>query len=279
MTQATPEALALLAWYRANGIDETIDDTPRPWFGTAHALESPGPEGASRSRHLAGETVEHSTATPAPQANLAAAPANRPSPGHAIVSATTLDELQAQIAAFEGCGLKKTARRMCFYRGSPLASVMVIGEAPGREEDLQGVPFVGPAGQLLDRMLGAIGLTEADVFITNLVFWKPPGNRTPSLEEVQSCKPFVDRTIQLVAPRLIVCLGGAAAKEMTGVAEGITKLRGKWLPYAGEAQVDGPGPKVMAIFHPAYLLRNPIAKRLAWRDLLSIREELGGDAR
>jgi uracil-DNA glycosylase len=148
---------------------------------------------------------------------------------------------------------------------------MLVGEAPGKEEDLTGVPFVGRAGKLLDRMLAAIELTEADFYLTNLVFWRPPGNRTPSPEEVQVCLPFVERQIELLAPDILVFLGNAAAKQLIGATEGIMKLRGKWLSY----ELPGAPPvRAIATLHPAYLLRNPIAKRLAWRDLILIREAL-----
>jgi DNA polymerase len=180
--------------------------------------------------------------------------------------AGSLAELRALLETFDGCGLKKTARRLCLSRGSPQARIMLIGEAPGKDEDAKGLPFVGLAGQLLDRMLAAAGLTETDVYITNLVFWRPPGNRTPSPEEVQVCQPFVERQIELLSPSMLIFLGNAAAKQLTGATEGITKLRGKWLSYAGI--------RAMATLHPAYLLRNPIAKRLAWRDLLAVREAL-----
>jgi DNA polymerase len=181
-------------------------------------------------------------------------------------SAGSLAELRALLEAFDGCGLKKTAKRLCLSRGSPEARIMLIGEAPGKDEDAKGLPFVGLAGQLLDRMLAAAGLAQADVYITNLVFWRPPGNRTPSPEEVQVCQPFVERQIELLSPSMLIFLGNAAAKQLTGATEGITKLRGKWLSYGGI--------RAMATLHPAYLLRNPIAKRLAWRDLLAIREAL-----
>ena len=149
---------------------------------------------------------------------------------------------------------------------------MLIGEAPGREEDLRGLPFVGPAGQLLDRMLAAIGLGEADVHITNVVYWRPPGNRTPTAEEAQACLPFLQRQIELVAPDFLLALGGPAAKQVLGVTESISRLRGKWAPYAaGERSI-----QAMATWHPAYLLRTPAAKRQAWRDLLLVEAALKG---
>jgi len=184
--------------------------------------------------------------------------------------AATLDDLAATLANFDGCALKATAKNLCFYRGAPKARVMLIGEAPGRDEDLEGKPFVGRAGQLLDKMLAAIGLSEADVHITNIVYWRPPGNRTPTPQEAQACRPFLERQVELVAPELVVLLGGAAAKHVLDVAEGIMRIRGKWREMEiGTARV-----RVIATLHPAYLLRTPAGKRLAWRDLLAIRAQL-----
>jgi DNA polymerase len=184
--------------------------------------------------------------------------------------AATLDQLAATLAAFDGCGLKATAKNLCFYRGAPKARLMLIGEAPGRDEDLEGKPFVGRAGQLLDKMLAAIALTEADVHITNIVYWRPPGNRTPTPQEAQVCRPFLERQVELVSPDLVVLLGGAAAKHVLDVAEGIMRIRGK----LREVEVGGLKVRAMATLHPAYLLRTPAAKRLAWRDLLAIRAAL-----
>ena len=147
---------------------------------------------------------------------------------------------------------------------------MLIGEAPGREEDLEGKPFVGRAGQLLDKMLAAIGLGEADVHITNIVYWRPPGNRTPTPQEAQVCRPFLERQIELVQPELIVLLGGVATKHILDVAEGIMRVRGTWR----EIEIAGRRVRALATLHPAYLLRTPAHKRLAWRDLLMIQAAL-----
>ena len=190
--------------------------------------------------------------------------------------AGSLDELHTLLRDFDGCGLKKTAKNLCFYRGAPDARVMVIGEAPGADEDRAGVPFVGRAGQLLDKMLGAIDLSEADAHITNVVYWRPPGNRVPTPQETLICRPFLERQIRLVQPELIVTVGGAAAKLILGVNQGIMKTRGKWgameVPAeAGEAPMSV---TVMPTLHPAYLLRSPAHKRHAWRDLLAIRQRL-----
>ena len=184
--------------------------------------------------------------------------------------ARSLPELETTLAGFDGCSLKVTAKNLCFYRGAQTARLMLIGEAPGRDEDLQGKPFVGRAGQLLDRMLAAIGLSEADVHITNIVYWRPPGNRTPTPQEAQVCRPFLERQVELVAPQIVVLLGGAAAKHILDVPEGIMRLRGKFRDVViGSLSV-----RAMATLHPAYLLRTPAAKRLAWRDLLAIKGAL-----
>jgi DNA polymerase len=185
-----------------------------------------------------------------------------------VVAAETLADLEALVAAFDGCGLKRTAKNLCFKRGSDEARIMLIGEAPGRDEDLQGKPFVGRAGKLLDLMLAAIGLGEAQVYITNTVYWRPPGNRTPTPEEVEACAPFLRRQVELLNPAVLVLLGGAAVRNVLGVTEGIKRLRGKWLSYSCAGR-DIP---TLATLHPAYLLRSPDEKRYAWRDLLMLKE-------
>ncbi len=239
----------VLAWYEAMGVDAAVADEP---FDSFAAALPPGRriEAGARSRSMA---------TPSPLSG-------RRLGGEAA----TLAELEALVAAFDGCALKRTAKSLCFKRGSDTARIMLIGEAPGRDEDLQGRPFVGRAGQLLDRMLAAIGLDEADVYITNTVYWRPPGNRTPSPEEIQACAPFLARQIELLSPRMLVLLGGAAAKTLLGVSEGIMRLRGKWLTY-NCAVGDVPA---LATLHPAFLLRQPEQKRLAWRDLMLLKAAL-----
>ena len=188
----------------------------------------------------------------------------------AAKTATTLDALQTILSGFDGCALKATAKNLCFYRGAPKARLMLIGEAPGRDEDLTGKPFVGRAGQLLDRMLTAIALDEGDVHITNIVYWRPPGNRTPTPQEAEICRPFMERQIELVAPDIVLLLGGAAANQMLGVPAGIMRLRGKWK----EISIAGRTIRAIATLHPAYLLRTPAAKRQAWRDFLAVKMAL-----
>lgn len=185
-------------------------------------------------------------------------------------AATTLDELREALARFEGCNLRHTATNLVFADGNPKSRVMMVGEAPGRDEDIKGLPFVGRAGQLLDRMLGAIGLSRESVYIANVVPWRPPGNRTPTPQEAAACRPFIERQIQLADPDFLICLGGSSLRELIGVADGILKMRGKWLVY------DSGGRKIraMGMLHPAYLLRQPLHKRLAWRDLIALKKAL-----
>ena len=186
--------------------------------------------------------------------------------------ATDLAALEAAIAAFDGCGLKfQGARRAVFSRGTPDAPVVIVGEGPGGDEDAQGAPFVGRAGKLLDRMLDAAGLTGR-VFITNTVFWRPPGNRTPSPSEQSICAPFLHRAIELVRPRILLMVGGASAKSMLQRDEGILSLRGRWFEW--RSQDESLVLPALPTLHPAFLLRQPAAKKKAWADLLTLTERL-----
>jgi len=188
----------------------------------------------------------------------------------AVQSVTTLDELRAALDRFEGCALRATATQLVFADGNPQARLMLVGEAPGRDEDIKGLPFVGRSGKLLDRMLAAIGLDRSTVYIANIIPWRPPGNRTPTPQESQICLPFVRKQIELVDPDLLVCLGGPSATTLLGIKEGITKSRGRWLTYdTGKREI-----RALATFHPAFLLRSPLQKRLAWRDFLAIKKAL-----
>jgi uracil-DNA glycosylase family 4 len=187
-------------------------------------------------------------------------------------AATTLDELKDAIARFEGLSLKATATNLVFADGNPESRLMLIGEAPGAEEDRRGLPFVGASGQLLDRMLAAIGHDRTNCYITNIVNWRPPGNRKPSPAEMTLCLPFIERHIALINPALIVLLGDTAAKTLTNRTEGITRLRGKWFTWP---KPDGAGTiPVLPTFHPAFLLRSPGQKREAWIDLLTAKRKL-----
>jgi uracil-DNA glycosylase len=277
---------ALLGWYRDMGADEALAETCINWLERGEA--APGRDFALQLQANPPPALSPAP-TAAPQARRPPLPSTPPAalqrpfaavlPDAAIMAARSaagaarsLQELASTLASFEGCGLKATAKNLCFYRGAARSPLMLIGEAPGREEDLEGKPFVGRAGQLLDRMLAAIDLTEQDVHITNIVYWRPPGNRTPTPQEAQVCRPFLERQIELVAPKVIALLGGAAAKHVMDVTEGIMRIRGK----GREIVIGEHASKAIATLHPAYLLRTPAAKRLAWRDLLAIRALLAG---
>ncbi len=252
-------AARALAWLAEMGADDILTETAVDRFA---ASTKPAP-------------VRAEMPPPAVPAAKLTAPAPVAVHSQALAS---LADIEAALARFESCPLKKTATNLCFSDGNPAARVMLIGEAPGRDEDLQGKPFVGRSGQLLDRMLEAIGLSrrsatrDDSVFITNVVFWRPPGNRTPTEAETTMCLPFLLRTIEVQQPDFIVCLGATPAHRLTGRSEGILKLRGRWL----ETQSGGRRIPLLPTLHPAYLLRQPAQKRLAWRDMLLLREALNG---
>lgn len=250
---------SLLAFWRDAGVDYAFEDEPQDRRQTAR----PRPELA----------VVPAAAAPEPAARGAPDLAEAIATARAMAAeAETLQALEAAIAAFEGCSLRfEGARRAVFSRGRPDADILVIGEAPGAEEDLQGQPFVGRAGQLLDRMLAAAGLSER-VFITNTVFWRPPGNRQPSPNEQAVCAPFLEKTVALVRPKVLLLLGGASAKFVLNRPEGILALRGKWQDRVfEEAKLTLPA---LPTLHPAFLLRQPAAKKKAWSDLLSLGDRL-----
>jgi DNA polymerase len=286
---------AILAFYVEAGVDAVLQEEPVDRFagdaGAAFASEpgaSPAPDQALRSASdaaakptraslLAGVGGANlSRAMAAPTQPLVDAP---PSADAAIMaarelakSAASLDDLRALLDRFEGCGLRRTAKQLVFAAGNPQARVMFVGEAPGREEDLEGLPFVGRSGQLLDRVMAAIGLDRSNAYIANVIPWRPPGNRTPTPQETQICLPFTQRQIELADPDVLVCLGGPSAQTLLGIKEGIRRARGRWHAYhTGTREI-----RAIATFHPAYLLRNPIEKRFVWRDFLAIRKALAG---
>lgn len=256
MQQDTPlsdaEALAVLDWYRAAGVDVAVGETPVDRF--AASVIKPRPVAVA----------------PAPALPEAALKSD-PSETRALAaSAQTLEALKAIMAAYDGCGLKARATQLCFADGNPEAEIMLVGEAPGSEEDLQGKPFVGRAGQLLDRMLKAIGLDRTKVFIVNTVPWRPPGNREPSPEEMALCQPFLHRQIELVAPKLMVTLGNVPTKALFQTTTGILRMRGQWK----ELTIGSHAVPTLAMLHPAYLLRQPGSKALAWRDMLALKQRM-----
>jgi uracil-DNA glycosylase family 4 len=250
------------------------------WYARMGVLDSVGEPGAGRSPPLPSPPDRAPLGSPPPSevpSRRAAVPARDPERvAHAsevAASCRSLGELEAALARFEGCPLKETATRLCFADGDSRARLMLIGEAPGAEEDRLGKPFVGPSGQLLDRMLAAVGLDRGSVWITNVIFWRPPGNRSPTTLEVSVCQPFLERQVELLEPRLILFLGGSAARALLDVTDGVTKLRGRRFGYQPGGGAGGPIPAFVT-FHPAYLLRQPLQKRLAWRDMLAVRREL-----
>jgi uracil-DNA glycosylase family 4 len=261
-------AAEALRWWIEAGVDMALDETPHDRFAESAAPQPPKAVAAPASvAPLARTSAAAPAVAPPDEAARSAAEAAR--------AARTLDELRAALEAFQGCGLKATATRLVFADGAPDARIMLVGEAPGADEDRIGRPFVGRAGQLLDRMLGSIGLDRTKVYIANVVPWRPPGNRTPTLQETTICLPFMMRQIALVNPRWLVCLGGSATQTLLGAKEGITRTRGVWREYVNE---DGRVIPALPMFHPAYLLRTPGAKRWAWADLRKLRrmiEEAG----
>jgi DNA polymerase len=254
----------LLEFYVEAGADALLDEQAVDRFATEDA-------------GLAARTPVPATARAEP-ATRAPSPLAPPAPDEATMAArdaakraATLDELRAVLDRFEGCALKATATQLVFADGNPQARLMFVGEAPGRDEDIEGLPFVGRSGKLLDRMLAAIGLDRKSVYIANIVPWRPPGNRTPTPQESQICLPFISRQIELADPDILVCLGGPSAQTLLGIKEGITKTRGRWFTFdTGKREI-----RAMPTFHPAFLLRSPLQKRFAWRDFLAIKKALG----
>lgn len=277
----------ILAFHLEAGVDVAVGEAPVDRFAESAAeaarlaarrasaaapaeepsrREAPRPEAARPAPRPAARGAPTPSAAPsapaAPHAPDAAAMAAR----EAARAADSLEALRAIMEGFEGCALKKTASRLVFADGNPAAKVMFVGEAPGRDEDEQGLPFVGRSGRLLDLMLGAIGLDRTRAYIANVIPWRPPGNRTPTPQETAICLPFITRQIALADPDVLVCLGGPSAQALLATTEGITRLRGRVMDYdTGTRTI-----KAIATFHPAYLLRTPAGKRLAWRDMLMI---------
>jgi uracil-DNA glycosylase len=274
------ELIAMLAWQLDMGIDEALLDHPQAdasplrldqllavaALQTSDAVKTPNPA-----------SINSGLVNPAADPALANSEAIPPegkinTDGAALAGITSLADLQSGLAKLDDCPLKHTASNLCFADGNPGARLMIIGEAPGRDEDRMGVPFVGADGQLLDKMIASIGLDRASVYLTNLLPWRPPGNRSPTDEETAMLLPWLFRHVQLARPEFVLLLGGAAAKLVLGSHDGIMKLRGRWRDVDFGDGVPRP---VMASLHPAYLLRSPAQKRLAFDDLLSVAKRLG----
>jgi DNA polymerase len=261
----------LLDFYLEAGADALIGEEAVDHFAESADLAAAPPAPRERApvavpTPAAVMRQSPSMAPAAPQAPDEAALAAR----QAAKSAATLDELRDLLEKFDGCALKATASRLVFADGNPKARVMLVGEAPGRDEDIEGLPFVGRAGKLLDLMLAAIGLDRTQVYIANIVPWRPPGNRTPTPQESAICLPFIKRQIELADPDFLVCLGKPSMQTLLGIHEPISKARGRWTTFdTGKREI-----KAMATFHPAFLLRSPLQKRFAWRDFLSLKKAL-----
>jgi uracil-DNA glycosylase len=270
-----PTARQLLAFYLEAGVDCALAEEP------ADRLSEPViPPGAATTTRAEPDSDEANLARPTRPA-IVTAPAAfaeaAPSPDTAIASAReaartapSLEVLRSLLENFEGCALRSTATRLVFADGNPQARIMFVGEAPGREEDIEGLPFVGRSGKLLDRMIAAIGLDRSNVYIANVIPWRPPGNRTPTPHETQICLPFIQRQIELVDPDILVTLGNPSTQTLLSTREGIMRTRGRWFDYDTGTRVV----RAMATFHPAYLLRSPSYKRMAWQDLRAIAKAL-----
>lgn len=241
---------SILSWWDTVGVD--VPDIKAPPRTSSKVASSPQPDAPQRS----------------PRVSPPKEPAHVPS-SELAASAKTLTELRAVLADFNAGEISDHARQAVFSRGNPDADIMVIGEAPGRDEDIQGKPFVGRSGQLLDKILASIGLSEETVYITNVVNWRPPNNRNPKPEEIALCMPFLRRHMELIEPKVIVLVGGISFSALTGQT-GIMKNRGQWT----HVKVNGQDIPTLPIYHPAFLLRQPALKKDTWHDMLSLRAKL-----
>jgi uracil-DNA glycosylase len=266
--EPAPTVQQLLAFYLEAGVDCALADAPvdrlaEPDSATIGAPRENPAQRLVRETPAATPAVSRSEIAPAPEAAIASA-------REAARTAPSLEALRALLENFDGCALRHTATRLVFSDGNPQARIMFVGEAPGRDEDIEGLPFVGRSGKLLDRMIAAIGLDRSKAYIANVIPWRPPGNRTPTPQETQICLPFIQRQIELVNPDVLVTLGNPSTQTLLATREGIMKTRGKWLDYdTGTRSI-----RAIATFHPAYLLRSPSYKRMSWQDLRAIATEL-----
>jgi uracil-DNA glycosylase family 4 len=265
----------LCHWYLDAGVDECVGEVPVKRLGVEGCHPEPQakdlPTAKTSAPVASGEmlrSAQHDVAPPILSPRAVVQEARK-----LAESCDSLEALRAAVTGFDGCPLQRTAMNTVFADGNPAARVMLVGEAPGAQEDEQGIPFCGMSGQLLDSMLGHIGLIRSENFyITNTVFWRPPGNRNPTPEELAICEPFVQKHIALVKPALLILVGGIATKNLLGDDKGISRLRGKFFDYTNP-YLAAPIPTT-ALYHPAYLLRQPGTKRLVWQDLLGIKQWL-----
>ncbi len=266
--EPAPTLSQLLAFYLEAGVDCALSEEPVDRLSDSERSEAvkpaPGETIAARApRPLPASVVPTAEPMPAPDAAIATA-------RQAARTAASLEILRDMLEKFDGCALKSTATRLVFADGNPKARIMFVGEAPGRDEDIEGLPFVGRSGKLLDRMIASIGLDRSKVYIANVIPWRPPGNRTPTPQETQICLPFIQRQIELVDPDILVTLGNPSTQTLLSTREGIMKTRGRWFNYDTGTRVI----RAIATFHPAYLLRSPSYKRLSWQDLRAIAKAL-----
>lgn len=291
------DAADILAFHAEAGVDIALEETPQNRFAE-RATEAPSqpdrdkaaiggreaatafsPDAGPASGAASKDTTRRGASAPAarphafPAASAPVAPDEAALQARAMASqAASLDMLREMLAGFDGCALKKTAKNLVFADGNPEARVMFVGEAPGADEDREGLPFVGRSGKLLDLMMGAIGLDRTSVYIANIVPWRPPGNRTPTPQESAICLPFIKRQIELANPDFLICLGKPSMQTLFAVSEGIKAGRGRWRTYdTGTRTI-----RAMATFHPAYLLRSPGEKKFVWRDMLALKKALAG---
>jgi uracil-DNA glycosylase family 4 len=264
-----PTVQQLLAFYLEAGVDCALTDEPLNRLADPDI--APAPAKAEPREAVAPRAFMPPPAVAAPRADAILAPeAAIISAREAARTAPTLEALRALLENFDGCALKHTATRLVFADGNPQSRIMFVGEAPGRDEDIEGLPFVGRSGKLLDRMIAAIGLDRSKAYIANVIPWRPPGNRTPTPQETQICLPFIQRQIELVNPDVLVTLGNPSTQTLLQTRDGIMKTRGKWFDYdTGTRTI-----RAIATFHPAYLLRSPSYKRMSWQDLRAIAKAL-----
>jgi uracil-DNA glycosylase family 4 len=269
MPEPAPTAQQLLAFYLEAGVDCALGDEPINRLADPDA--APPPREAIAREAPPRTLLQATPAVPAARTDATIAPeAAISSAREAARTAPTLEALRALLENFEGCALRNTATRLVFSDGNPQARIMFVGEAPGRDEDIEGLPFVGRSGKLLDRMIAAIGLDRSKAYIANVIPWRPPGNRTPTPQETQICLPFIQRQIELVNPDVLVTLGNPSTQTLLQTREGIMRTRGKWFDYdTGTRTI-----RAIATFHPAYLLRSPSYKRMSWQDLRAIAKVL-----
>src|SRR5512139_3573634 len=275
ISEPAPTVRELLAFYLEAGVDCALAEEPVDRLAELEAPSQAPPRVTSeaarpappveRARPMAAPAVIRGEATPAPDVAIATA-------REAARTAPSLDALRELMEKFDGCALKHTATRLVFADGNPEARIMFVGEAPGRDEDIEGLPFLGRSGKLLDRMIGAIGLDRSKAYIANVIPWRPPGNRTPTPQETQICLPFIQRQIELVNPDVLVTLGNPSTQTLLATRDGIMRTRGRWFDYDAGGRVI----RALPTFHPAYLLRSPSYKRLAWQDLRAIAKALEG---